>query len=215
MSPVVHFNPELHEYREGGPEGPLYRSVTQILHRLNLLRDLWWLDDFYRQRGTAVHRAIDLHFLGLEVEWDFEGAEAVRPRFERFLRLEETANLRPILWETPMLSTLYGYAGTPDYLGPFGTDPLAIVDWKGDSVEPGYFMQVAGGYRGLLAEAARAGEIDVDPGEILTCPAYLVPLGGDSDLPNIKPVPDDGETVNVFRGLAAGHNWAVHQGVFR
>ncbi len=201
------FNEERHEYSLGAR---IYPSVTQILGGLGMLKDLSFLADFYRQRGSATHKAIDLHFQGVAIDWSFEGAEHIQPRFERFLRLAETARLRPIFWETPLLSEVWQYAGTPDYLGPFYDAPIAIVDWKGDAPEAGHHIQVAGGYRGLLYEAARSGEIDVDPDELLHCPCYLLPLGGETDLARHHLIPDnDGGALQIFRGAAAVWNWRV------
>lgn len=204
------FNPELHEYRVGGV---IYPSVTQILSGLGMLKDLSFLDPFYRDRGTATHKVIDLDFSGLEIDWSFNGAEHIVPRYEKFLRLKEAAGLRPILWETPLASEVWQYAGTPDYAGPFFRHSLAIVDWKGDKPEPGHRLQVAGGYRGLLIEAAKSGDLDVDPVELMHCPCFLVPLGGDREMPQHEPVEDeDGAALNVFRGAAACFNWRAANG---
>jgi len=199
------FNEDLHQYTLAGRVLP---SVTQILTGMGMLKDLSFLDPFYRQRGTATHKVVDLDFSGLEIDWDFAGAEHVLPRYEKFLRLKEAAKLRPILWETPLASETWQYAGMPDYAGRFFQHLLAIVDWKGDGVEPGHRLQVAGGYRGLLIEAARAGDLDVDPVELMHCPCFLVPLGGNGEMPRHHLVEDeDGAALNIFRGAAAVWNW--------
>lgn len=182
-------------------------SVTQILQQMGCMRDLSFLDPFYRQRGSAVHACIDILLQGLEVDWDFEGAEDVRPRVEKWQRLAESARLRAIVHERPLGSLLHGYAGTPDYLGSWGRYPLAIVDWKGDTTEPGQELQIAG-YRGLLHEAATNKLIDVDPQEVLVCPAFIVPLGPTTsprEIPSAQAVPD----LQTFLGLARGWNWRV------
>lgn len=204
------FDAERHEYTLAGVALP---SVTQILGGLGMLKDLSFLDQFYRDRGTATHRVIDLHFSGLEVDWTFDGAEHIQPRYERFLRLKEAAGLRPIFWETPLASQVWQYAGTPDYVGRWFSDPLAIVDWKGDAPEPGHRLQVAGGYRGLLIEAAKAGDLDADSAELLHCPCYLVPLGGETEMPQHHRIDDeDGAALNIFRGAAAVWNWRAANG---
>jgi hypothetical protein len=204
---IPDFDEAKHEYRVGRA---LYPSVTQILGGLGMLKDLSFLEPFYRQRGSATHHAIDLHFRGLTIDWDFEGAEHVTPRFERFLRLRETARLMPVFWESPLASSTWQYAGTPDYVGRFFDHPLAIVDWKGDAPEPGHSLQVAGGYRGLLCEAAANGEVDLDPAELLQAPCFLVPLGGDAALPRHHPIEDeDGAALDLFRGAAACWNWRL------
>lgn len=204
---IPDFDPVAHKYSLGGRR---LWSVTQILTELRLLKDLSFLDSFYRERGSAVHACIALAFAGKEVDWDFDGAEHVRPRFERFVRLREAAKLRPILFEQALASTAFGYAGTPDYFGPFYSHPFAIVDWKGDASEPGHRLQIAGGYRGLLYEAATARLVQVEPAEVLLAPCFLVPLGGESDMPRTVTVPDeDGQAMNLFRAAAALWNWRI------
>lgn len=203
----LHFDPDEHAYHLAGVRLP---SVTGILAGLGLTKNLGFLDPFYRERGRAVHACIAMAFSGEEIDWEFEGAKHVAPRFQRFSRFAEAARLKPIVFETPLASPFYRYAGMLDYFGPFGRYPFAIIDWKGDYVDKGYRLQAAGGYRGLLLEAAERGEIDVDPGEILACPAYLVPLGGESDLPSAQPIPDeDGEAMNIFRCAATVWNWRL------
>lgn len=202
------FNAQIHEYRLDGRRLP---SVTEILRELGLSRDWSFLKDreFYLARGRAVHACIELHFQGREIDWEsFEGAEHVRPRFEKFLLVAREGKLAPIVCEKPLASSIFGYGGMPDYLGPFGPFPLAIADWKGDALEPSYSLQI-GGYRGLLVEAAQRGDIGVPAAEILHCPGFLVPLGnggGPVRVPNL-----DGADVDMFRACAAVHNWkAAH-----
>jgi hypothetical protein len=208
VTPEFRFNSEDHTYWRGEVRLP---GVTEILAGLGIGGDWSFLKDrdFYLARGRAVHACIELHFAGQEIDWDFEGAEHVRPRFEKFLRIAE--GLRPVLCETPLPSLLFGYGGTPDYVGPFQRHPLAILDWKGDSSEPCYRLQVSGGYRGLLVEAAQRGELSLDPGDLLHCPAFLIPLGGDTAIPRPALIQDeDGALVDVFRGCAAAYNWKLN-----
>ncbi len=201
------FNAESHVYRVAGVR---YPSVTEILGELGMVKGLSFLDPFYRQRGSAVHACMKLHLDKEEIEWGFEGAEHVRPRFERLARLADAAGMKPILSEEPLASSTFGYAGTADYLGPFFKAPVAIVDWKGDSFEKGHHLQVAGGYRGLIYEAAVAGEIDVDPKEVLFCPCYLVPAGGTAEQATPRLIPDeDGIATETFRAAAAVYNWRL------
>lgn len=198
------FDPEPHRYELDGRRLP---SVTEILQGLGLSKDLSFLDPFYRERGSATHACIELFFRGAEIDWNFDGVEHVRPRFEKFLRIAD--GLKPVVCEEPLASRLFSYAGMPDYAGPFQAHPLAILDWKGDLIEPAYHLQVAGGYRGLLWEAAAAGEVDLDPAEVLHCPCFLVPLGGNGELPRFIPIADDGAAMQTFRGCAAAYNWKL------
>lgn len=202
------FDPESHTYRVSGRR---YPSVTEILGELGMVKDLSFLDPFYRQRGSSVHACMKIHLDGEEIEWGFEGAEHVRPRFERLARLADAAGMKPILSEQPLASAIFGYAGTADYFGPFDDHPFAIVDYKGDSFEKGHHLQVAGGYRGLIYEAACERVFgDVDPAEVLHCPCFLVPAGGTAERATPFLIPDeDGIATELFRAAAAVYNWRL------
>jgi hypothetical protein len=196
-----------HVYRLAGRR---YSGVTEIIAGLGLAMDLSFLDPFYRRRGSAVHAAIALHFQGHEIDWGFLGAEEVCPRFDRAVRLAEAAGMVPILCEEMMVSTTYAYAGQLDYFGPFYRHPFAVVDYKGDGHDPlGHRLQIAA-YKGLLLEKAARKEIPATVAEVMAAPCYIVPLGGDSDLPRPIPICDpDGHDVALFRGAAALWNFKL------
>ncbi len=199
------FNPEAHTYHAGDRRLP---SVTEIIGGLGLSRDWSFLKDreFYLQRGTAVHACIKLHLEGAEIDWDFDGAEHVHPRFDRFLQIAKDANLAPMLSEVPLFSETFGYAGTPDYFGPYARHPHAILDFKGDAHEPSHDLQI-GGYRGLVLEAAMRGELPgVTAEHVLYAPGFVIPLGGASpaEVPS-----SEGADVDLFRSCAAIYNWKL------
>jgi len=201
------FEPEAHTYHLDGVRLP---SVSEIIAGLGLARDWSFLKDrdFYLARGRAVHACVQFHFMGQEIDWSFEGAEIVRPRFDKFLRVAREGNLRPILCEAPMASPIFRFAGTVDYLGAFGPYLLAFADWKGDDQEPENELQVDGGYRGLAIEAARRGELgDITPADLMVCPSFIVPLGGSKG--PIRLPDTDGANVGLFRGMAAAYNWKL------
>jgi hypothetical protein len=210
MKPAFSFDPESHTYRVGDRRLP---SVTEILSGLGIGRDWGFLGEnreFYLARGRAVHACIQLHFQGADIDWDFEGAEHVRPRFEKFQGIASAMGMKPILSEVPLYSEIFSYAGTEDYFGPFGKDSLAIVDYKGDSTEPAHELQVDGGYRGLLVELASAGGLQgITPADILHCPAYIIPLGGTSG--PIRLPDSEGANMDIFRGCAAAYNWRLRR----
>jgi hypothetical protein len=199
------FDPEAHTYHAGDRRLP---SVTEVIGGLGLSRDWSFLKDreFYLQRGSAVHACIKLHLEGAEIGWDFDGAEHVRPRFDRFLQIAAGANLAPILSEVPLFSEAFNYAGTPDYFGPYARHRHAFLDFKGDAYERSHDLQL-GGYRGLVLELAMRGELPgVTAEHVLYAPGFVIPLGGASP---VEVPASEGADAALFRSAAALYNWKL------
>lgn len=201
---ALEFKPVEHEY---WVDGVRYPSVTQILSGLGLLPDYSKLDPFYRERGTAVHACIKMHLLGEEIDWDFEGVDEVRPRFDRFLWFEEEYELESIVVEEPM-SSRFGFAGTPDLLA-FSKklEKVVLPDWKGDARAPGQDLQIEG-YAQLISETGDGSYGSTySNGDIFTCPAYIVTLGGNGPRPGIHPVNRSIHNRELFLAAVAVYNW--------
>lgn len=202
---MFEFDAEKHEYRV---DGVIYPSVTQILSGLGMLPDYSKLDPFYRERGTAVHACIKMHLQGDEIDWDFEMSEEVKPRFERFLWLEEEYGLFPAMIEVPMYSSTFGYAGTPDlYSWSTKLNRSLIVDYKGDAREPGHDLQIEG-YSQLLWEAGDRVQVNGDIRAVaFSCPAFIVTLGGTGPRPGVHPIDRSLNNRELFLAAAAVYNW--------
>lgn len=121
-------------------------SVTQVLTAVGLIDNTWYTT-FARDRGTYVHRMLELYERGVldeaAVPEDYLGylegyrgwvaeAQAVRTRVE--IRLPDPTE---------------GYAGTIDWLGRLGQAP-ALVDFKTGAPCPWHQLQLAG-YHQLVA----------------------------------------------------------------
>lgn len=203
----LQFDAESHIYRVNGV---VYPSVTQILSGMGLLPDYSKLDPFYRERGTAVHACIKMRLLGEEIDWDFEGADEVRPRFDRFLWFDEEYDLKPYVIEEPLHSR-YGYAGTPDLVAFSGKlDKLVFVDWKGDAREKGQDLQIEA-YAQLVSEDTKRLLDPVNNSgsktNVSTCPAYIVTLGGNGPRPGIHQVNRSVHNRELFLAAVAVYNW--------
>ena len=125
------FDPVTHTYKIDGRVVP---SVTQVI------RDVlpgWNADEWYLQRGTAIHACAALVAQGKDFECDpqIEGyVQAVR----NFLHDHKT---EVVIVETQVFSAAYQYAGTLDLLC-WMQGALTIVDWKG-SLTPSVEWQLA------------------------------------------------------------------------
>lgn len=195
---VLRFDPESHTYWRGEQR---LESVTEVLRGQGFLPDYAKLDPFYRERGTAVHLAIQLDLHG---DLDDDSLdENVQPYVERARRLFETIHFKALWCEGPLSCPVYGYAGTPDALGDSDIG-LILPDWKAGQYEPGHEIQVVGGYLPLLEAAASAGLLPVSLRELAVVKPCIVPLN--SDLPAPVWIEDDGQR-DLFRSALACYRW--------
>lgn len=117
--PVLRFDPEEHKYWIGKKRLP---SVSEILQKVGLSKDYSQIDPFYRDRGIATHKAIELHLKGILDPTSLD--QAVKPCFEAFLAYSKACPLGKILaLEKPMTNGVF--AGTPDLV-----TEQALYDWK-------------------------------------------------------------------------------------
>lgn len=123
MDYKLEFDPEKHEYRVGGIVKP---SISGILKSLNLSKDYTGVDPFYRDRGIAVHKAIEFW---LKDELDETSIDAIcHPFFTGFQNWWKDEKLdrhqiRAV--EEPLYSQRLDFCGTLDLV--IGE---VIVDYK-------------------------------------------------------------------------------------
>ena len=140
------FEPEYsennHTYTEPGSRRHL-PSVTQICEVAYKVRP-----EFSRQaaaRGSKRHlevaKAISAHLNGQPTAGDGCGAAA--------LRLLSAMDAEPVYVEQAMYSPAMSYAGRIDLVAKINSK-LVIIDWKGNSHNPVYNLQIAG--YALMAE---------------------------------------------------------------
>ncbi|MDD5485967.1 MAG: hypothetical protein PHW65_00170 [Dehalococcoidales bacterium] len=147
----THFDPDKHQYFINSRPVP---SVTQVLHEV-VPEAIHYADEWYLQRGTAVHACMALLAQGKRFSHDPEITGQVKSGIQWF------ADYAPdiVEVETHLYSELYQFAGTPDLIcrsAKFGSKTLVIVDWKADILPVNYIQ--LGGY-GVLYPAAKRGII--------------------------------------------------------
>jgi hypothetical protein len=116
-----YFEPEGHKYFCGKKRIP---SVSEMLAKVGLSKDYKGVDPFYRDRGIATHKAIELYLQGNLDPTSLD--EAIKHQFEAFLQYWDAHHDEKILaLEKPFCDRDQRFAGTPDLI----TD-RAIYDWK-------------------------------------------------------------------------------------
>lgn len=131
------FDADTHTYKVGVETIP---SVTQVLKELGLTRSYDGVDDFYRMRGTAVHKAIELHLRGTLDEQSVD--PVCLPYFVAFKRfLQDRGD--EFESELPLYSQSLGCAGTIDLVQHIDDSSVIIYDAKcTESVDPGAELQL-------------------------------------------------------------------------
>jgi len=119
-SKTLRFDEEKHQYWLGEKRIP---GVSEILQKVGLTKNYDGVDPFFRDRGRATHKAIELHLQGILDPSSLD--LAVTPHFEAFLKYWDKRKEDLTALECPMADPLLEFCGTPDLV----TD-RAIYDWK-------------------------------------------------------------------------------------
>ncbi len=134
---MLKFDETAHKYFLNGLELP---SVTRILSDAGLV-DARWFDDWSRDRGRAVHKAIELYNNDDLIE---EGLDPVIvPYLEAWKEFQRQTKCVITHSELQVHSELYGYAGTLDISGTINGKSV-IIDIKSGAVGITTGLQLAG-----------------------------------------------------------------------
>jgi len=126
----VIFNDDGHVY-ESFSGGLYYGSVTQILKAEGFI-DTTYYTEYGRDRGSFVHLACHYDDIG-DLDEDTLDPE-IKPYLDAYRRFKAESGFVVEQSETPMMSTKYLYAGTPDKIGAFpnGNVKRAAVELRND-----------------------------------------------------------------------------------
>jgi len=113
------FEPTEHIYTLNDRHLP---SVTQIV--ADVYGNDYTADEFHLNKGSMVHRAIELYLQGVLNEKTVD--ERIRGKIEAGKKAIKELNLKPAVIEKPMYHKILMYAGKPDVL----TADSILVDWK-------------------------------------------------------------------------------------
>lgn len=136
----VIFEPVEHKYFDDS--GREYPSVTKILSHFKMTPDFdRFGNDASRDTGTAVHSWLEIFDNGKLSEYPHEpSAEPYINTYRKFLK---EFNPQWELIETPLISNVWGFAGTPDRVGLIKGIRWGI-DLKTGSPHPSHELQTAG-----------------------------------------------------------------------
>jgi hypothetical protein len=116
----LRFDPDKHQYWIGKKRIP---GVSEIMQKVGLTKNYDGVDPFYRDRGIATHKAIELHLKGILDPKTLD--PAVQPCFEAFLAYWGNRSEPILALEKPMADENEEFAGTPDLV-----TSEAVYDWK-------------------------------------------------------------------------------------
>lgn len=152
MSDIV-LDEDSHVYTARG--GIVVPGVSEVLRPLvDFSRIPADLLHFARERGKAVHKAVELYHAG---SLDFASLDAeVVPRLHAYLDFLAHSRFTPDLCEYIVHHTGYGYAGKLDLYGHFPDGSTALIDVKTGSIEPQAGYQTAAYLAAMVCEFPRA-----------------------------------------------------------
>lgn len=104
--------------------------------------------------GTLAHLMVLCHFKNVKPELSEFSQQEINSAnncMKSFYEWEKQHKLEPIIIESPLVSDIYGYGGTPDFVG-LVDNQLEVIDFKsGSGIYPEYIYQTAA-YRQLAIE---------------------------------------------------------------
>jgi hypothetical protein len=121
---------EDHVYRM---DGAIVPGMSEITTALGIV-DRSYFTDYGRERGTAVHTALEYH-LGGGLDWASVD-ERVKPYVEGAILFLDDAKVKPgpgTHVERPLFHPLYRCAGTPDLVCEAFGEPC-VPDWKSGGI---------------------------------------------------------------------------------
>lgn len=121
---MVEFNAENHCYIIDGVKTP---SVTQIIDAVFPRKDYELADDWYLERGTAVHAWAAKIVGGEKINWG-QVQPVIEPRVRALYRWWQEAGITQARAEVVLAGD--GYAGTADVIGTYQGSRY-VIDWKG------------------------------------------------------------------------------------
>ena len=133
----IQFDEDTHTYTYAGVKVP---SVSTIINDL-LGSDYSKIDPFYAERGTAVHKAIELHLTGELDESSID--EHVAPYFEAFKKFQRDTGFELEVTELRVFSRELWFAGTLDLIGHIDGKKY-LLDIKTGQKQKWHNIQTAG-----------------------------------------------------------------------
>lgn len=185
MAEGLTFDEVKHQYFFDGKPVP---GVNEILKTVGLSRDYTNLDPFYRDRGIAVHKAIELAVSGTLDENTID--PIIRPYFDGALKFLDTLPDPPQAVEERQYSKRLNFAGTLDMVA-----GDTIIDFK-CSKSPDPVSELQGcAYQTLWGEKVG-----------IIVPFIVIQLPGDG---TFKVINYKTKSLNLWDSVMEIYNWKV------
>lgn len=146
----IEFDPAAHRYRVAGQFVPSVSTILKAaLTFAGVPEDVL---ELALQRGTAVHRAVELDVLGTLDEATVD--PRVAPYLAQWRKFCRDSGWQPIAPEVRCASARYGYAGTLDQVGRLPRTPgrTALLDLKTSATAPITVGPQTAGYEQAVRE---------------------------------------------------------------
>ena len=132
------YDDERHVYQYAGRK---LLSVHDVMGAGGLLADMIG-DEYALWRGTAVHKAVELHVKGTLDPASVD--DRIAPYLRAYLDFEAATGFKVIETEKPYFNPALGIACRPDLLGRFPGGGEALVELKSGGLSPWVRIQTAG-----------------------------------------------------------------------
>lgn len=179
----IDFDPNEHKYRVDGRPVPSVTALIKGAHDFSGIPEP--VLEFARERGSAVHKAVDLDVQGVLDVADLD--ERILPYFQQWRSFIRDSGFMPLLAELQVASSRFGFAGTLDLQGVFLARPdrIALVDLKATAALPFTVGPQTSAYERALAETigCPAAAIDRYCLHLMPTRYRLVPLRNPRDWP--------------------------------
>ena len=134
---MLEFNEETHQYKWDSNPVP---SVTQVIRSAAFVDTSFYTEDG-RERGTYVHRAVELWNQG-RLDMDTVDDE-IFGYLEGWQKYISDFGMQPVETEKRVYNETYRYAGTLDYIGISESGRRYLIDIKTGGANKTHAMQLA------------------------------------------------------------------------
>lgn len=171
-------------------------SVTQILKHFI---PRWECDEWYLERGKAVHKATELYDKGIL------DPDSVDPQIQGYLdawvKFRKDYQFKPELIEHQAYHPVYMYAGIIDRIGISGEDRV-LLDIKTGEPSKSDRLQIAGGYYSIFMP-------------VNICHPLYLHADGTYDKPRAYSTKEIREAQNAWLSMVTTFNYLMREGLIQ
>jgi len=187
------------DYKIGGVKLP---GVTTILKEVGAI-DTRWAQQWHLDRGTAVHKTIELHNKGV-LDYDSIDPE-VTPYFEQWLEFENVSEIKVLTSEKKVTHETLLYGGTLDMIAELNGEKV-LIDLKTGGKAPWHSLQTAAYAMAYLQST----DLKLPP----YVKRFTLYLSGEG-MANLSRHENDEQDCFAFQGFLSVFNWLTTTGAIK